>query len=139
LKQRKQHERNNGPTPAKAAERDAATDRARVIAILDSIKEALSEATAEHTGLKTRIDDVLARAAVTVGNDTDEYLTRDAQDTQDTQYQNLLGLETANGQLRLGELEASIAHYRFLKAALLSRFPDVIAQSEGMRSGPATK
>jgi hypothetical protein len=105
--------------------RDAETDRARVGAILDSIKEALSEATTEHIGLKTRIDDVLARAAVTVGNDTDEYLTRD---TQDTQYQNLLGREIANGQLRLSELEGSIAHYRFLKAALLSRFPDANAK-----------
>jgi len=105
--------------------RDAETDRARVGAILDAIKQALSEATTEHTGLKTRIDDVLARAAVTVGNDTDEYLTRDAADTQ---YQNLLGLEIANGQLRLSELEASIAHYRFLKAALLSRFPDANAK-----------
>lgn len=105
--------------------RDTETDRARVGAILDSIKQALSEATTEHTGLKTRIDDVMARAAVTVGNDTDEYLTRD---TQDTQYQNLLGREIASGQLRLSELEASIAHYRFLKAALLSRFPDANAK-----------
>ena len=122
---------------ARSPDRDAATDRARVIAILDSIKEALSDATAEHTGLKTRIDDVLARAAVTVGNDTDEYLTRDAQDTQ---YQNLLGLEMANGQLRLNELEASIAHYRFLKAALLSRFPDVTSGPGEQHSVvPATK
>jgi hypothetical protein len=62
---------------------------------------------------------------VTVGNATDEYLTRGARDTQ---YQNLLGLEIANGQLRWSELEASIAHYRFLKAALLSRFPDANAK-----------
>jgi hypothetical protein len=61
---------------ARSPDRDAATDRARVAAILDSIKDALSAATVEHTGLKTRIEDVLARAAVTVGNDTDEYLTR---------------------------------------------------------------
>ena len=110
---------------SRSPDRDAETDRARVGAILDSIKEALSEATTEHTGLKTRIDDVLARAAVTLGNDSDEYLTRD---TKDTQYQNLLGLEIANGQLRLSEIEASIAHYRFLKAALLSRFPDANAE-----------
>jgi hypothetical protein len=122
---------------ARAPDRDAETDRARVVAILDSIKGALSDATAEHTGLKTRIDDVLARAAVTVGNDTDEYLTRDAQDTQ---YQNLLGLEIANGHLRLSELDASIAHYRFLKAALLSRFPNAAARSDEKKSVvPATK
>ena len=31
-------------------------------------------------------------------------------------------------QRRSDELEASIAHYRFLKAALLSRFPDIAAR-----------
>ena len=112
---------------ARSPDRDAETDRARVATILNAIKEALSKAESEHTGLKTRIHDVLARAAVTVGNDTDEYLTRDAKDTK---YQNLLGLEIANGQLRLSELEASIAHYRFLKAALLSRFPNAKAPSD---------
>ena len=118
---------------ARSPDRDAETDRTRVAAILKSIRDALSDATAEHTGLKTRIDDVLARAAVTVGNDTDEYLTRDAQDTH---YQNLLALETSRGQLRLSELEASIAHYRFLKAALLSRFPDATASLDTRKSGP---
>jgi hypothetical protein len=116
--------------------RDAETDRTRVVGILDSIKEALSQATTEHTGLKTRIEDVLARAAVTVGNDTDEYLTRD---TKDTEFQNLLGREIANGQLRLSELEASIAHYRFLKAALLSRFPDATKPNEQKPVDLATK
>jgi hypothetical protein len=121
---------------ARSPDRDAATDRARVALILNSIKDALSDATAEHTGLKTRIDDVLARAAVTMGNDTDEYLTREAQDTQ---YQNLLGLETANGQLRLSELETSIAHYRFLRAALLSRFPDATTRTEDPKPAKRTK
>jgi hypothetical protein len=37
---------------------------------------------------------VLARAAVTLGNDTDEYLTRGARDTQ---YQNLLGSKSPTG------------------------------------------
>jgi hypothetical protein len=107
---------------ARSPDRDAATDRTRAAAILDSINQALSDATAEHTGLKTRLDDVLARAAVTIGNDTDEFLSRDAQDTR---YQNILGLEIANGERRLNELEAAVRHYRFLKAALLSRFPDL--------------
>jgi hypothetical protein len=119
-----------GQFKSRSPGRDAETDRARVVGILNSIKQALSEATTEHSGLKTRIDDVRARAAVTVGNDTDEYLTRDAKDTQ---YQNLLGLEIANGQLRLSELEASIAHYRFLKAALLSRFPEANAKPDNQK------
>jgi hypothetical protein len=78
----------------------------------------------------------LARAAVTVGTDSDEYLTREPQDTQ---YQNLLGLETANGQHRLAELETSIGHCRFLKVALQSRFPDVMASSDEQRTKAAGK
>ena len=31
-----------------------------------------------HSGLSRRVDDVLARAAVTFGNGTDEYLEREA-------------------------------------------------------------
>lgn len=119
--------RSEKPFRARSPERDTMTDRARITAILDSIKDALNEATAEHTGLKARIDDVLARAAVTIGNDSDEYLSREPQDTQ---YQNMLGLETANGQHRLAELETSIGHYRFLKAALQSRFPDVMPSAD---------
>jgi hypothetical protein len=127
--------RSENQFKARSPERDSATDKARIMAILDSIKDALNEATAEHTGLKARIDDVLARAAVTVGNDSDEYLTREHQDTQ---YQNMLGLETAKGQHRLAELEASIGHYRFLKAALLSRFPDATSPSND-KTKPAAK
>ncbi len=81
----------------------------------------MAGAKAEQAGLKSRIDDVLARAAVTLGNDSDEYLTRDPEDTK---YQNLLGTEIANGQRRLNELGVTIVHYQFLKTALLTRFSD---------------
>ena len=117
----------------RSSERDEDTDRQRVETVMNAIETVLSAAEHEQKGLNQRVDDVLARAAVTVGNDTDEYLTRDAQDTH---YQNLLALETSRGQLRLSELEASIAHYRFLKAALLSRFPDATASLDTRKSGP---
>ena len=81
----------------------------------------MAGAKAEQAGLKSRIDDVLARSAVTLSNDSDEYLTRDPEDTK---YQNLLGTEIANGQRRLNELEVTIVHYQFLKTALLTRFSD---------------
>ena len=106
---------------ARSASRDAEADRARVTSIFRSIEEALEEARTEQAGLKSRIDDALARSAVTLGNDSDEYLTRDPEDNH---YQNLLGSEIMEGQRRLSELEATIRHIQFLNTALVTRFPD---------------
>ncbi|MEH2588306.1 hypothetical protein [Bradyrhizobium sp. AZCC 1721] len=106
---------------ARSASRDTETDRARATSIFRSIEDALEGARVEQAGLKSRIDDVLARSAVTLGNDSDEYLTRDPEDNH---YQNLLGSEIAEGQRRLNELEATIRHIQFLKTALITRFPD---------------
>src|SRR6202790_3362621 len=93
--------RANNYFKARSASRDTETDHARAASIFRSIEDALEATKAEHAGLKSRIDDVLARAAVTLGNDSDEYLTRDPEDDH---YQNLLGTEIANGQRRLNEL-----------------------------------
>ena len=62
---------------ARSVGRDSETDRVRAASVLRSIEEALKAEKAEQTGLQARIGDVLARAAVTLGNDSDEYLTRD--------------------------------------------------------------
>src|ERR1700738_3185634 len=107
---------------ARSANRDTETDHARAASVFRSIVDALDGAKAEQAGLKSRIDDVLARAAVTLGNDSDEYLTRDPQDNH---YQNLLGTEIVNGQRRLNDLGVTIGHFQFLRAALVTRFPDV--------------
>lgn len=114
--------RANNHFKARSASRDTETDHARAISIFRSIEAALQGAKAEHAGLKSRIDEVLARAAVTLGNDSDEYLTRDPEENH---YQNLLGTEIVSGQRRLSELEVSIGHFKFLKTALASRFPDI--------------
>jgi hypothetical protein len=106
---------------ARSAERDAETDRLRVGSILLAIETALTAAEAEQSGLTQRVDDVLARAAVTIGNGADEYLTRDALDSH---HQDLFDNEISNGQRRLQQLALSISHFKFLKAATLSRFPD---------------
>jgi hypothetical protein len=106
---------------ARAANRDAETDGTRVGSILEAIDHALHEAEREQSGLNRRVEDVLARAAVTLGNGTDEYLEREALDNH---HQDLLSTEIANGQRRLQELATAITHFRFLKAATLSRFPD---------------
>jgi hypothetical protein len=92
-----------------------------VNAILEAIENALSAAEQERSGLNRRVEDALARAAVTIGNGTDEYLERDALDSH---HQDLFSTEISNGQRRLKELATEITHFKFLKAAALSRFPD---------------
>lgn len=106
---------------ARSADRDTETDRSRVGSILAAIENVLHAAEQEQSGLNQRVDDVLARAAVTLGNGTDEYLERDARDSH---HQNLFSAEIANGQRRLKELATQITHFKFLKTATLSRFPD---------------
>jgi predicted outer membrane protein len=105
----------------RSAARDGDTDRSRVSSILGALDAAIREAEQEQSGLSRRVEDVLARAAVTFGNGTDEYLERDALDSH---HQTLFSNEISNGQRRLTELAATISHFKFLKAALFSRFPD---------------
>ena|SRR5580658_1494046 len=106
---------------ARSADRDADTDGLRVNSILQAIEQALHATDQEQSGLNRRVEDVLARAAVTLGNGTDEYLEREALDSH---HQDLFGSQISNGQRRLKELGAAITHFKFLKAATLSRFPD---------------
>jgi hypothetical protein len=109
---------------ARSAQRDAETDRLRVGSIVAAIEAALQAAEREQAGLSRRVDDVLARAAVTFGNGTDEYLEREALDNY---HQDLFTTEISNGQRRLKELAATIAHFKFMKTAVLSRFPEYTA------------
>lgn len=67
-------------------------------ASLRQIENALHAAEQEQSGLNERVEDVLARAAVTLGNGTDEYLERDARDSH---HQDLFSAEISNGQRRL--------------------------------------
>ena len=106
---------------ARSAERDAETDHSRVKSIVSAIEAALAAAEAEQSGLSQRVEDVLARASVTFGNGTDEYLTREPLDNH---HQRLFDTEIKNGQRRLHELSITITHFKFLKAATLSRFSD---------------
>jgi len=105
----------------RAPERDEDADRQRVATVMNAIETVLGAAEAEQKGLNQRVEDVLARAAVTVGNASDEYLDREPLDTQ---HQDLFSEEIANGQKRLKSLADTITHFKFLRAAVLSRFPD---------------
>jgi len=86
-----------------------------------AIEDALEAAERERAGLGRRVEDVLARAAVTLGNGDDEYLHREPLDSH---HHDLFDAEIVNGQKRLKELGAAIAHFKFVKATMQSRFPD---------------
>jgi hypothetical protein len=101
--------------------RNAATDAARIGSIAAAIEAALRAAEAEATGLGSRLNDVTARAATTLGNDSDEYLGREPLDNR---HQDLFSSEIASAEQRLKELQAQIGHFKFMKAVMATRFPD---------------
>jgi hypothetical protein len=113
---------------ARSLDRDAEADRARTVSIWSAVDAALNEAEREKAGLTRRVDDALARASVTFGNGTDEYLEREALDTQ---HHDLFDAEISNGQRRLSQLQQVIADYEFVKATLLARFPEFQPPQEG--------
>jgi 5'-deoxynucleotidase YfbR-like HD superfamily hydrolase len=106
----------------RAAGRDAATDRARIAPIMTAIDVALQDAEKEQAGLNRRVDDALARAAVTLGNESDEYLEREPLNDY---HQSLFSAQISNGQRRLAELGTMVSNLRFVKETMLARFPNL--------------
>ncbi len=105
----------------RSTERDANADHASVKSIAVAIDLVLEKAEAERAGLKRRIDDVLARAAIVGGNDSDDYLTRTADRSEMLSHSDT---DIRRGQERLNVLDQSLLHYKFLRTALQTRFPD---------------
>jgi hypothetical protein len=105
----------------RSLQRDDDTDRQRIQTIMTAIETVLSSVENEQKGLHQRVDDVLARAAVTGGNASDEYLDREPLDNL---HQGLFSEEISNGQRRLKSLADTITHLKFLRAAVLTRFAD---------------
>ena len=60
------------------------------------IENALRAAEQEQSGLNERVEDVLARVAVTLGIGTNEYLERDARDSH---HQDLFSAEISNSNV----------------------------------------
>jgi hypothetical protein len=106
---------------ARSLERDAESDRSAVELVAGAINTVLEKAAVEREGLKRRLDDVTARAAIVGGNDTDDYLTRSPEQAEMLRSSDA---EIKRGHERLSKIEENIAHFRFLKTALRSRFPD---------------
>ena len=93
-----QTHRNDDGFKVRSPERDGDTDRQRIDIVMNAIEAALQAAEGEQKGLNQRVEEVLARAAVTVGNASDEYLQREPLDSH---HQNLFSEEISNGQRRL--------------------------------------
>ena len=64
--------RANDPFKARSPERHIEVDRLRAEAVFHVIEDVLQAARVEQAGLTARVDEILARAAITLGNDTDE-------------------------------------------------------------------
>jgi hypothetical protein len=106
---------------ARSPERDTETDNDAVRSVAGVIDQVLEKAEAERDGLKNRLENVLAVAAIVGGNDVDDYLTR-TQDRSEMLHES--DAEIRRGQQRLKVIEQNITHFKFLRAALQSRFPD---------------
>ena len=106
---------------ARSSERDANTDREAVSSVAVAIDLVLEKAEAERAGLKRRLDEVISHAAIVGGNDTEDYLTR----TDDrSKMLSDSDAEIRRGQARLATIEQNISHFKFLRTALQTRFPD---------------
>jgi hypothetical protein len=117
----------NSVFKTRSTDRDSETDYSRIEPVFRSIVQALKAAEAEHFGLDNRMQDVLARASISLGNGSDEYLDRDPADTH---LLNLFDGEILSGQRRLGELSQQIKKLKALEAALMVAFPDFKLRSE---------
>jgi hypothetical protein len=106
---------------ARSPERDAESDNESVKSVAAAIDLVLEKAEAERTGLKNRLDNVLSVAAIVGGNDIDDYLTRE-KDRSDMLSES--DAEIRRGQERLKVIDQNMSHFKFLRTALQTRFPD---------------
>jgi hypothetical protein len=111
----------------RSADRDTETDYSRVKPLFRSVGQALKAAQAEYSGLDNRMQDVLARASISHGNGSDEYLDRDPADIH---LLNLFDREILRGQRRLEGLSQQIKNLKALEATLVAGFPDFKLRSE---------
>jgi hypothetical protein len=113
--------KSTGEFKARAAERDIFADAEAVQSILGPINLALERSEAERTGLKRRLDEVTSHAAIVAGNDLDDYLTRTADRSQ---MLDISDVEMQRSEARLKMIDQNISHFKFLKTAVYTRFPD---------------
>lgn len=105
----------------RSSQRDRQTDRERVGSVARAIDAAIVSAEKERAALALRVKNAQDLAAFAAGNDSDEYLGREPEDTK-----RLVGYEQQliAGHKRIAELDSHIAGLNAVRAACLSQFPD---------------
>jgi hypothetical protein len=105
----------------RSSQRDKQTDQERVSSIAKAIDAAIASAMKERAALALRVKNAQDLAAFAVGNDSDEYLSREPQDTT-----RLAGYEQQliAGHKRIAELDTQIASLNVVRDVCLTRFPD---------------
>jgi predicted nucleic acid-binding Zn-ribbon protein len=111
----------NGTFRTRSGERDRQSDVANIARVAEAIDQALRSSRSERVGLDRRLADVTTRAAISAGNGTDEYLTRDEVATERL---NAFDAEIRSAQRRLAQLDHNISQFEALKEEFLARFPD---------------
>jgi hypothetical protein len=119
--------RASGVFRARSSTRDQQADTANIRSIAATIERSLSAMEAERVGLSHRMEDVRVRTSIIVGNEAEEYLSREKEETA---WLGKLERELQNGDKRLDVLRQNIAHLKFLRAALFSRFPIASSQDQ---------
>jgi hypothetical protein len=94
--------------------------------VAEALETALDKLQSEYAGLTRRVNDVSAIASLVVGNESDEYLSREAERARSLHESEE---EMKRGRERLRTLDQYLLNLRFLREAFLTRFPRV--QNQG--------
>jgi hypothetical protein len=108
----------------RASERDTQTDQERVRGVLRAIDAAIGSAEKERNALGLRVKNAQDLAAMSVGNASDEYLTREPKDERSiSAYEQ----QMIAGHKRVEELNTHIASLNAVRETCLARFPGLIS------------
>jgi hypothetical protein len=105
----------------RSSQRDKQTDRERISSVVSAIDAAIGSAEKERSSLTLRVENARDLAALVAGNDSDEYLSREPEDTK-----RIAGYEQQliAGYKRIAELDVHIASLNAVREVCQSRFPD---------------
>jgi len=107
-------------------ERSPDTDQSRLSAVAQAIEQAIASAEMEKDSLSRQIQGVQERASLAASNASDEPEGEKIGMVD----LNVYDSEISRVQRRIEELKLSIGHFRFLRAALITRFSTFRARDD---------
>jgi predicted nucleic acid-binding Zn-ribbon protein len=117
----------SGTFRTRSPERDMETDLAVLKGVGDAIDKALASLQAEQEGMSKRLQDASERASMAVGNESDEYLTREPAKLEGLR---MYEQEMERASARLKSLESHISNLRFVRATFYSRFDALLDRTQ---------